>query len=201
MKLYKYRLWCDSDSKWVYWWLTETDPVPTKCSENSIHNMDLTRTTIIEQLDEPQVSNTGALIVSPTYETSTDVPCWHKWKFIAQAGQTTFFDIQLTNEKSLKGGKYYIVNYSDINSELDYLECSLIDKNNVMGLFNNYGLVVGQDVLELGKFVITEYVEPTDKFIASYGVMPLSSGLFLRLAYNSFGSVDIRLRVRFEFQK
>jgi hypothetical protein len=72
------------------------------------------------------------------------------------------------------------------------VEFALVDKDDVLGLFAAYGLTVGVDVLELGKFVITMYV-PEGSFQDNMSVeAPVSvmAGLYLRLIYHSVGTTD-----------
>lgn len=45
--IYKYRVWCTTDNKWVESWGAT---LPTTCAENNTHTIDSTKTTIIDQI-------------------------------------------------------------------------------------------------------------------------------------------------------
>jgi hypothetical protein len=82
----------------------------------------------------------------------------------------------------------------------DYIEFSVVDKDDVLGLFAVYGLTVGVDVLELNKFVSKLRPEPWDGVIdarakTAGAVLP---GLYLRLAYNNVGPLAVDLAVTYE---
>lgn len=37
----KYRIWCVTDARWEYWYLTADDPEPTTCPTNTAHDVNL----------------------------------------------------------------------------------------------------------------------------------------------------------------
>lgn len=45
--MYKWKLWCNVDSKWVYTWAPEA---PEVCPENQAHGIDTDKTTIVETI-------------------------------------------------------------------------------------------------------------------------------------------------------
>ena len=47
--VYKYRVWCDTDSKWEYVWRDENEAVPSLCPVNTGHTIDTAKTSIVEQ--------------------------------------------------------------------------------------------------------------------------------------------------------
>lgn len=47
--VYKYRVWCDTDSKYVETW---SDTEPTDCPENNGHTIDTAKTTILESISQ-----------------------------------------------------------------------------------------------------------------------------------------------------
>jgi len=51
--IYKYKVWCDTDSKWVETW---ADTTPTDCPENNGHAIDSSKTSIIDIVKEDQIT-------------------------------------------------------------------------------------------------------------------------------------------------
>lgn len=145
----------------------------------------------------PRTTEDGGTVVSQTYGSTPNRSAWKMRTHDAVAGETTFFDIEITTEIKLRSGSYYVDNIADIHTN-DYIELSLIDKNDVLGLFFSYGLTVGQDILELHKLVQTEHPIPNgyEFGINAWAPQEVYTGLFLRVAYNSFGSTNIRFRTR-----
>lgn len=134
-------------------------------------------------------SKEGGLVMSQTYGETSHNPVWKKRKHIANAGETTFFDIEITTEIKLESGGYKIINIEDIGTD-DYIEFSIIDKNDIYspGLFSQIGLTIGEDILEIHKFVRTEFIDTenwTNFEVNSARVFTVKQGLFLRIAYNS----------------
>ena len=130
------------------------------------------------------------------------MPVLKRRKHVSTASKVTFNDIEITSEVKLEGGDYYV--YSDLVNipTEDMVEFSIIDKNDIWqpGLFAVLGLEIGEDVLELHKFVKTEYiVEKKGEFYeTAYGAraFEVMAGLFLRIAYTSTGSSDVILYSR-----
>ena len=95
----------------------------------------------------------------------------------------------------LIGGRYYIKDNSAIN-ENDFLEFSVVDKDNILGLFEIYGLVVGTDILELKKFIKTHSVIGGQIVEFNPGqVKILYAGLYLRLSYTSYGNTQFAFKI------
>lgn len=140
----------------------------------------------------------GRPVSAPSFEDTGGLnPRWQGYLYTVTAGSLNFFDERIDTEKQLRGGWYEIL---DSNSVIgDYVEQSVIDKDDVLGYFSLYGLTVGQDVLELKKYVKTEYVNPSTagqrQVFAVSSTFTLAVGLYLRVAYNSIGSNDVQLKV------
>jgi hypothetical protein len=58
----QYRVWCNTDSKWVYCWDTTA---PTVCPENSGHSIDTAKTTIIQTAGDPVCASDGKHVYIP----------------------------------------------------------------------------------------------------------------------------------------
>jgi len=126
----------------------------------------------------------GHTIMSPTLENVMGLfPKKKGYKAIGNAGSITFNDVEVTVEKRINGGEWWIMPDSVPNiHEDDYIEFSIIDKNDILGMFvlicANCGTVrtieqaaadcaecgsqsrftVGTHILELSRFVETDYV-------------------------------------------
>lgn len=63
MKLFKYRVWCSTDSKWEYIWLEDTATAPTTCPANPAHTIDSAKTSSVDTAEsDPQADADGALM-------------------------------------------------------------------------------------------------------------------------------------------
>jgi len=144
------------------------------------------------------VSEDGLPIVAPTFEDTQGLTTvWKGYLRTATAGALNIFDEVVTSQIRVRGGWYEIL---DSNANIgDYLEFSIIDKDDVLGLFATYGLTVGVDVLELKKFIRTEYVNPNGnnkrQIFESSGASIVISGLYMRTSYLSTGTVDVQFKV------
>jgi hypothetical protein len=136
----------------------------------------------------------GAPITATTFEDTFGLaPGWAGYKYTATAGATNIYDEEVTVEKRLRGGWYEIM---DSNAEVgDYVEFSVVDKDDVLGLFTLLGLEVGVDVLELRKYVKKDYVNPlaagTRQAFVGNSAFLVVEGLYLRSTYVSTGSTAV----------
>ena len=122
-------------------------------------------------------------------------------KFVATAGDTTFYDRLLTEAVQLRGGWTWI---GDTAVWGDEMYMSVIDKDDVLGLFALYGLTVGVDVLELTRYVKSFTVPPGGIPVPGYQVDPgtysgLVAGLYLRTAYISEGAEDVNVILHYDW--
>lgn len=139
----------------------------------------------------------GLPIVAPTFEETQGLTVvWKGSLYIATAGALNIFDEAVTTQIKVRGGWYELM---DTNAVVgDYIEFSIIDKDDVLGLFTTYGLTVGVDVLELKKFIRKEYVNPNiymRQEFASDGASTVYAGLYIRIAYLSTGANDVQFKV------
>jgi hypothetical protein len=110
------------------------------------------------------------------------------YRFDALPGTVTFFDVEVSHQIYLQSGDVRIM--PNRAQRGDYIDFSVVDKNDVMGYFAMFGLTVGVDVLELKKFVSDEHVIWWDSGGQVLKVEPgtvslLVPGLFLRCVYHS----------------
>jgi hypothetical protein len=142
------------------------------------------------------ISQDGGVRFAPTFEDTSDLqPQWEGHLYKATAGATSIFDEVVDVEKKIRGGWYEVYSGAVLG---DYIEFSVVDKDDVLGYFTPLGLVVGQDVLELQKYVRKEYVNPgsggRNTFMAN-SVWPLIPGLYMRTTFVSTGDDDVDVKV------
>ncbi len=154
-------------------------------------------------MDDIRRNANGDPIYSPTLDDVMGLyPKKKTYKGNVSPNQVNFFDIEVTQEKRINGGEYW-VHQDDVLKvhEDDYVEFSIVDKNDVLGLFSTYGLSVANgDVLELCKFILTDYVKKGNSangFHSSLyegikGTNLVVQGLFMRVMYDSNGTDAIR---------
>jgi hypothetical protein len=145
----------------------------------------------------------GFQIFAPTLDDVQGLyPKKKMYKNLVTAGSINIFDNEVTSEKKICGGEYWI--YPDDVDKIhddDYVEFAVVDKNDVLGLFSTYGLSVANgDVLELVKFVETDYIIKGDKaggyhsrlYEGIKGTNTVYAGLFFRCIVHSHGTENFR---------
>jgi hypothetical protein len=139
----------------------------------------------------------GRTIVSPTFEDTQGLSTiWKGHLYTAAPNSLNIFDEKVTTQLKLRGGWYKLLD-STANVG-DYVEFSIIDKDNILGLFGMFGLTVGTSVLELKKFVRSEYVSPNDMTRQDFvtgGASEVMAGLYFRTYYLNTGSSEIKFAI------
>lgn len=138
------------------------------------------------------------VVLAPTFEDTGGLqPQWLGHKYTAEAGATNIFDEVVTSEKQLRGGWYELISSSVV--EGDFVEFAVVDKDDVLGLFTSLGLTVGQDILELVKYVKKEYINPTTvghrQTFHAKSTFVVVQGLYLRTIYESVGPANVTFKV------
>jgi hypothetical protein len=134
----------------------------------------------------------GNPVVAPTFLFVSERARLAGNLWTATAGQVAIFDVEVTTQLLVQGGQFWVKGAA----EGDYADFSVVDKNDVLGLFATYGLTVGVDVIELAKYV-DHYPVPDQAFwkdeIIMPTVAPVKTGLFLRCVYHSQGVADVKM--------
>lgn len=133
------------------------------------------------------ITHNGKLLVAPTYSQFEEDASFHGMLLEASAGDTVIQDLEISTQVYMAGG-YYWAHNCNVG---DYVEVSVVDKNDVLGLFGAFGLEVGLDVLELAKFVVTHYLKPGGvdwAELLTEDVAPVIPGLFVRAKYVNTGT-------------
>jgi hypothetical protein len=132
----------------------------------------------------------GSMIYAPTLQYDLDLTAiWKGYTYSASANAQSFFDERVTTEIKMRGGWYEVL--TDQASLGDYIEFSIIDKDDVLGYFQYFGLTVGVDILELKKFVRTNYIKPGSASKREYAAASASDvveGLYFRTTYYNAGN-------------
>lgn len=126
----------------------------------------------------------GGLVVSPTYPTFEEDGSFYGTRTVCAANTVTFTDIEITTELFIRYGMCW---FKDANDG-DIVEISLVDKDDVLGLFTALGYEVGVDVLELGKLAENIPMFPGDTPWTTFDTgdtAPVIEGLYLRLKYDN----------------
>jgi hypothetical protein len=132
-------------------------------------------------------------VTAPTFEDTGGLhPKWKGYKYLATADAINIFDEVVVTEKALRGGWYELLDTN--GSTDDIIEFSVVDKDDVLGLFETYGLTVGEDVLELKKYVETDTVNPNTsgmrEIFMAKSTFVVVAGLYMRTVYDAAAGSD-----------
>lgn len=150
---------------------------------------------------EGPVDDEGIPITTPFFRYESTLDGHFKgYQYTATKNTLSIFDELITTEIKVEAGWFEIL---DENAQVgDWIDFSVVDKDDVLGMFSALGLTVGNDVLEVGNLVRTEYVNPrsTDRCVFRVErpatVLP---GLYFRVKYNSVGTVnDVDFKVTYQ---
>lgn len=130
-------------------------------------------------------------------------------KHLATQGDISIFDALITSEIKLSGGEVWIcAGFEQFVGDEDFVEFSIVDKDDVLGYFPYFGLTKGIDVLEIAKFVHNEYIlKETGNYYSDLasnvpGAATVMGGLYRRAVYNSVNSTgDIKFISKYFYYK
>jgi len=132
--------------------------------------------------------SSGALVTAQTYSQYEEDAAFKGVMLDAPANQTSIHDLKITTQIYVEGGYFW----SDGGNKGDYVEVSVVDKDDVLGLFATFNLTVGVDVLELDKFVETMYLKPGGmefSLVQTSDIAQVMAGLYIRTKYENVGAV------------
>ena len=146
--------------------------------------------TLSESRDE-----TGVVRFSPSNKLLAESTRYIGYEWEAAPGVTNIFDLEVAPATIYLAGAQLV--YGGGVTKGDYMEFSIVDKNDVLGMFGMYGLTPGVDVIELQKYVKTYHAIPAligvPIKIESDALALLASGLFMRMYYVSVGTEPVDL--------
>ena len=132
----------------------------------------------------PELDEHGRPINSPSaYEYASEDGGFDGYFYTCPANTLSIFDEPVTKVMYIQGA----ICWWDAPTAGDYGEFSIVDKDDVLGLFATYGLTVGVDVLELAKYVRKFYPAPWKNMsdIRQRTAGQILPGLYMRFAYNN----------------
>lgn len=142
-------------------------------------------------------SSDGALVISPTYSSYEEDAAFQGFLVSGSGEDTdTIYDHLITNQIYMGGGHYW----SSGGQLGDYAEASIVDKDDILGLFSTYGLTQGVDVLELFKFASGIYLNPNGTDFAELMTPDAAlvyPGLYLRTKLHTAGATQCNLGVTY----
>jgi hypothetical protein len=152
----------------------------------------------------------GHVVAAPTYFYKGDDHTIQEGKrYLIEQASIEIFDDLIAQPLKIYGGAYW-VDLDDVDkvSKDDYLEFSIVDKDDVLGMFGLLGITPGEGVLEITKFVKKDYIRKGDPATGFYsdlvsntkGVSEIIPGLYRRLYYFSYGSQPITLYTKYFYQ-
>lgn len=146
---------------------------------------------------KPKVNDQGVLIASPTHGFFEEAARFQGFLITGSGVDTdTIVDHHITSEIYVHGGWFW----SSAAALGDYAEFSIVDKDDVLGLFATYGLTPGVDVLELGKYVQKQYLSPAGvpwAHLSTPTVAIVYPGLYMRVKIHTTTEVAVNMGVTY----
>lgn len=153
-------------------------------------------TVVAAHAGNPAVANNidpqgNPVIAISAFAYVQDKTKFHGYRYVAPPNTVSIFDEQVTTQLYVQGGKGVLTGAEDG----DFVEFSIIDKDNVLGLFSTYGLTPGVDILELDKYVVAHYPPPGTSDIEHrvQAAGKVYQGLYFRLAYHAINAGSNRV--------
>lgn len=94
----KYRIWCNTDSKWEYVW---GENAPTKCPTNTTHTIDATKTAIVDKITEHLMTIREENVITGGHYQA----CFHEIIVSSGVGET-IYDVTFPHPVSLLAAEW-----------------------------------------------------------------------------------------------
>jgi len=122
-------------------------------------------------------------VVAPTFMHTTERARLAGFRFVANEGDVSILDVEITSIRLVQGATFWIMNPLDG----DKGSLSVVDKNDVMGLHTANGIPLGTPI-ELVRYA-NSIPLPSVAFHQEGAVMdtvaPIAAGLFIRATYEA----------------
>jgi len=181
-EVYKYRVWCNTDSKWEYVW---AEVEPTVCPVDTAHPIDTAKTAVVSTKGSPALDSEGRMKKSPDKEAADKGVKYmngNEAKLVATLGTTTTFDLTLAEDIELIGVLLWVGSDALVG---DSVKLEVMSGATPVGDFGpEFWVVPGQHQ------VFQEEITKKD----------LVTGLKLRLTYTSTGGVDVPLVLNYKYR-
>ena len=99
MNLIKWRVYCDTDSKYEYIWLEDTEAAPTKCPEDTAHTVTQAATIVSQKLENEVVSKAMPAEGGPSLKVFGH-------KFACSTGDTVITHFNITWDCKIKWAEF-----------------------------------------------------------------------------------------------
>lgn len=145
----------------------------------------------------PRHTPDGAMVTAATYSQFEEDAAFKGILLPADPGQTSINDLQVTTQIFIEGGYFWSVG----GNLGDYCEVSVVDKDDVLGLFEVFGVPPG-GVIELDKFVETMYLKPGGmnfSLVQTSDIAPVYVGLYIRTKYENVGDQEGTVSVLYKW--
>ncbi|MBA42966.1 MAG: hypothetical protein CMF62_03020 [Magnetococcales bacterium] len=101
-KLIKYRIYCETDSKWEFVWREENQSQPTTCPVDTNHNINSSSVAIVDERSELKVQIQEEKITTGGHFRLED------YTFTCLGNQTTFFEFSIPTPSSVLSYKLVV---------------------------------------------------------------------------------------------
>lgn len=138
---------------------------------------------MVDMREDP-VDDLGRPVNTPSaYEYAAEDGGFDGYLYTCPANTTSIFDEPVTKVLFIQGA----ICWWDTPTAGDYGEFSVVDKDDVLGLFASLGLTVGVDVLEVAKYVRKFYPPPwqAQADVRQRTAAQIIPGLYMRFAYTN----------------
>jgi hypothetical protein len=192
MKLYQYKIFCDTDSRFEYVWKSETALAPTTCPVDTNHVCSVDSVAIHEVLDtaivqvDVQKTPDPAPFATPSFRTKWDAS---PDVVTTAENQTVVMDYTMTEERYAHGGSI-IFEGTKIG---DKLEAMIVDPNGVIP--EPFRAIVCEDYPIVAQYIYRHYL-PAGEGVRELNTYPLNAkitpGLVLRVTIHTCSTPGTR---------
>ena len=181
-KVTKYKVYCETDSKWEYFYL-EDDNTPTEtCPVNAGHTVTTGSLAEVDVLLKGQVISQEALPQGGKKVTNRG------FQFDAAVNSETTFEWEVTEDLYVKDGELEVKD----GDYKDFAYMALVDVNNILGY--GAGLVLHEYIKE---YPVNSTTNPSMTYVKNKAITDLNlNGFFMRVKYHNHTQSIVRCKVR-----
>lgn len=130
------------------------------------------------------------------YAFANEKAVYRGYKYVAQANAANIFDESIDENLALIQGCRIWAKAPNIG---DYIEFSIVDKDDVLGLFSQQNIIKDQAVLEVERWTHNIYLPPwnCEKDLFTKTAIETTQGLYLRACYINTGGVAVDFAVEY----
>lgn len=138
----------------------------------------------------------GGYVRNSPYAFANEKATYHGYKYVAQANAFNVFDEPISEKLTTIQGSKIWANNSHIG---DYVEFSIVDKDDILNLFSQQGIVKGEGEIEVERWVHKIYLPPwnCEKDLSTKTAIEVIAGLYLRVCYVNVGQTQVDFAVEY----